>query len=313
MQSVVDWVLSYLNVSPQVQSKALASLFIILMLWLLRWLTIQFISRRTEDVGIRYRWRKTSAYLVSVLGVFLVGRMWLAGIQSLATFLGLVSAGLAIALQVPVTNLAGWVFIMWRHPFGVGDRVEIGGYTGDVIDIGIFEFTLLEVGNWVAADQSTGRIMHIPNGKVFSEVVANYSKGFEYIWNEIPVLVTFESDWEKAKVILQEIADRNAAHLAPAVEERIRHAARRYMIMYPSLSPIVYTRVEASGVLLTIRYLCEPRQRRSSEHAIWEDILRAFAAHPELEFAYPTQRFYNRWVEGRQDVESRPERHGAER
>ena len=66
----------------------------------------------------------------------------------------------------------------------------------------IFMFTLMEIGNWVDADQSTGRVIHIPNGKVFKEVLANYSKGFQYIWNEIPVLVTFESNWKKAKEIL---------------------------------------------------------------------------------------------------------------
>jgi small-conductance mechanosensitive channel len=211
--------------------------------------------------------------------------------------LGLVSAGLAIALQGPITNLAGWVFILWRRPFEVGDRVQIGEHIGDVIDVRIFQFTLLELGNWVVADQSTGRILHIPNGKVFSEALANYTKGFEYIWHEIPVVVTFESNWEKAKTILQEIADRHAAHLSEDAAERVRQAARRFMIMYAKLTPIVYTRVEASGVLLTVRYLSEPRRRRSSEHAIWEDILRAFAEHSDIEFAYPTQRFFHRSLE----------------
>src|SRR3989441_12617332 len=110
-------------------------------------------------------------------------------------------SGLAIALKDPVTNLAGWIFIVWRRPFEVSDRVEIGGHKGDVIDIRLLQFTLNEIGNWVNADQSSGRIIHIPNGKVFTEPVANYDKGFKYIWNEVPVLVTFESDWRQAKAI----------------------------------------------------------------------------------------------------------------
>jgi small-conductance mechanosensitive channel len=226
--------------------------------------------------------------------------MWLEGIQSIATFLGLLSAGLAVALRDPVVNLVGWGFILWRRPFEVGDRIQIGEHAGDVVDLRIFQFTLLEIGNWVAADQSTGRVIHVPNGRVFSDALANYSKGFEYIWNEVPVLVTFESDWEKAKAYLLEIANRHAAHLSQAAEERVRQAARRFMIMYSALTPTVYTRVEASGVLLTVRYLCDPRQRRSSEQAIWEDILRAFAEHPDIKFAYPTRRVYNRWIEGLQ-------------
>jgi small-conductance mechanosensitive channel len=129
------------------------------------------------------------------LGVSLLAWIWVEELLSLSTFLGLVSAGLAIALREPLINLMGWAFIVWRRPFEMGDRIEIGGQAGDVIDMRVFQFTLLEIGNWVDADQSTGRAIHVPNGKVFSESLANYSKGLAYIWNEIPVRVTFESDW----------------------------------------------------------------------------------------------------------------------
>jgi small-conductance mechanosensitive channel len=297
---VNEWLSTFLEVESQQLTKLLNSLVIILLLWLLRLLAVQIINHRIENIRVRYNWCKASAYVAVILGFVLVGRMWLPDFQSFATYLGLLTAGLTIALQGPITNLAGWVFILWRRPFEVGDRIQIGEYIGDVIDVRIFQFTVLELGNWVEADQSTGRILHIPNGKVFSEALANYTKGFEFIWHEIPVMVTFESNWEKAKSLLQEIADRHAAHLSEAAAERVRKAARRFMIRYAKLTPIVYTRVEASGVLLTIRYLSKPRHRRSSEHAIWEDILRAFAEHSDIEFAYPTQRFFHRSIEEQQ-------------
>jgi small-conductance mechanosensitive channel len=135
--------------------------------------------------------------------------------------------------------------------------------------------------------------MHFPNKTVFNEVVTNYSQGFKFIWNEIPVLVTFESDWEKAKAILQDIVKRHSVKLDAEVKKQFRHAAQHFMIDYETmLDPEVYTLVEASGVLLTLRYLCDYRARRMSEHAVWEDILQAFAQAPDIEFAYPTQRFY---------------------
>jgi small-conductance mechanosensitive channel len=299
----MEWLQASLNLSLRLQAKLLASLLIILALWLLRLLVIRFASRRTEDVRVHYRWRKATAYAAVVLGVLLIGVMWLEDIRSMAVYLGLVSAGLAIALKDPLANLFGWVFILWRRPFVVGDRIQIGQFAGDVIDLRIFQFTLLEIGNWVDADQSTGRVVHIPNGKVFSEALANYTTGFEYIWNEVPVRVTFESNWEKAKEILQEIADRHAAQLSQVAADRIRQATRRFMILYSKLTPTVYTSVEDSGVLLTIRYMCDPRQRRSSEHAIWEGILKAFAEQSDIEFAYPTQRFYQRWIENPQGRE----------
>jgi small-conductance mechanosensitive channel len=300
----LKWSHTIMQLNSDLQIRLFQSLGLVLILWLLRLITIYLVNRRIEDVRIRYQWRKTSTYVAVTLGVFLIGRIWLVGMQSLATYLGLVSAGLAVALKEPLVNLAGWAFILWRRPFEVGDRIQIGEHAGDVIDLRIFQFSLLEIGNWVAADQSTGRVVHIPNGKVFSDVLANYSKGFEFIWNEIPVLVTFESDWERAKALLQEIGNRHAAHLSQAAEERVRRAATRFMIVPSALTPLVYTQVEASGVLLTVRYLCEPRERRASAQAMWEDILRVFAEHADIDFAYPTQRFYGHRLEGQQAVEN---------
>ena len=300
MQSLLTWAQSALNLSPKLLTKLLVSLLIILTLWLLRLLVTWFASLRTEDVRVQYRWRKATVYVAVALGALLIGMVWLEDIQSMAVYLGLVSAGLAIALKEPLTNLFGWVFILWRRPFVVGDRIQIGQHAGDVIDLRIFQFTMLEIGHWVEADQSTGRVIHVPNGKVFSETLANYTTGFEYIWNEVPVCVTFESNWEKAKEILQDIANRNAAQLSQSAADRIHQAARRFMIMYSKLTPTVYTSVEDSGVLLTIRYMCDPRKRRSSEQAIWEDILRAFDEQPDIEFGYPPQRFYYHSSEGSQ-------------
>jgi small-conductance mechanosensitive channel len=297
MQTITDWIHTYLRLNPELQTKLIGSLAIILVIWLLRLLTIRLVSRQTDDARVYYRWRKTTTYLAVVLGIFLIGPMWLTGIQSAATFLGLASAGLAIALKDPLANLAGWAFILWRRPFVVGDRIQIGSHAGDVVDLRIFQFTILEIGNWVEADQSTGRIIHIPNGRVFNDPISNYTAEFEYIWHEIPVLITFESNWQKAKNILQEIADRHTAEVSQAAAEHIRRAARRFMIFYSTLTPTVYTRKDDSGVLLTVRYMCPVRRRRSTEQAIWEDVLQAFAEHRDIEFAYPTQRFYHRGVE----------------
>jgi small-conductance mechanosensitive channel len=224
----------------------------------------------------------------------LIGPIWTKGIASLTTFLGLASAGFAIAMHDTIANMAGWFFIMSRKPFKVGDRIEIGEIAGDVIDIRIFQFSVVEIRNWVDADQSTGRIVHVPNSKVLREPLANYQIGFEYIWNEIPVLITFESDWKKAKELLQNIASNNVEHLSKGAQEQIRRAAEKYFIFYGALTPIVYTTVRDSGVLLTMRYLVNPRQRRSTEQQIWEATLDAFDKEKNIELAYPTTRFYSR-------------------
>jgi small-conductance mechanosensitive channel len=205
----------------------------------------------------------------------------------------------AIALHAPLTNFAGWVFLTVRRPFTVGDRIQIGEHAGDVIDLRLFAFSLVEIGNWVDADQSTGRILHIPNGKVFQETVANYTQGFNFIWDEIPVTVTFESDWRKAKELLTEIAGRHAALTREDAARQVREAANKFLIKYEHLTPIVWTTVADIGVTLTIRFLTDPRRRRSAEVAIWEEILDAFAVADDIDFAYPTQRFYDNLSEGK--------------
>jgi len=154
----------------------------------------------------------------------------------------------------------------------------------------MFNFTVMEIGNWVDADQNTGRLIHIPNGKIFTETLANYGKGFKYIFNEIPILITFESDWKKAKNILQNLAKNIGDKSSKAAEKRIKQASKKFLIEEQNVDPEVYTKVADSGVLLTIRYLCIPKNRRDTEHDIWEKILKEFEIHKDIELAYPTIR-----------------------
>jgi len=231
-------------------------------------------------------------YIHTVLVIILVGHIWISGIQSLTTFLGLASAGLAIALHDTIANIAGWLFIITRKPFAVGDRIQIGETSGDVIDIRVFQFSMIEIGNWVDADQSTGRIVHVPNSKVLKEPLCNYQIGFDYIWNEIPVLITFESNWKKAKEILNKIAYDKAENLSVGAQQQIRKAAEKYLIYYNTLTPIIYTSVKDSGIMLTIRYIVKPRQRRTTEQLIWEAVLETFEKENDIDLAYPTTRFY---------------------
>lgn len=292
---MTDW----MNVDPTVMTKVLLTALVVLVGWLARLALLKAVFKKVDEPRARYLWLKATTYVFVVLVLVAVARIWFEAFGSMTTTLGLLSAGLAIALKDLVADVAGWVFILWRRPFEVGDRIQIGGHSGDVIDVRIFQFTLLEIGNWVRADQSTGRVIHVPNWKVFSDTLANYSKGFQYIWDELPVLVTFESDWRGAKAILQAAGDKHAAHLTDEAAKRLREASGRFMIFYETLTPKVYTSVEESGVLLTLRYLCEPKRRRGVREAIWEDVLDAFDGREDVDFAYPTRRLFDNRTEGK--------------
>ena len=301
-----DWLQNNLGLSLEVQGKIAVSCVIILALLITRRLVLGFVWSRSHEAKTRYRWQKITTYFTSLLGVLLFARVWFGGFHDVGSFLGLTGAGIAIALKDVLVNFAGWIFLIWRRPFAVGDRIQIGTHAGDVIDIRILHFTLNEIGNWVNADQSTGRVIHIPNGRVLTDVIANYTEGFEYIWNEIPVLVSMESDWERAKQILTEIVQRDSADIVKAAEESVRHSTKKFMILYTALTPTVYTRVSEDGVVLTLRYLCEPRKRRVTEQTIWEDILRAFGKEPRIDLGYITRRGFSHVNEGKPALRAPP-------
>lgn len=280
------------GISEGTQAKLLASIITVATLVLLRWLTVRAIHRRIEDPEVTYRTRKVATYITSLVSALTLVWIWIDALDSFTTYLGLVSAGIAIALTDVLKNLAGWAYVLLRRPFRVGDRIEIGDTKGDVVDIRIFRFSLLEVGNWVDAEQSTGRLVHVPNGLLFTERLANYTEGFEYIWHEIPVLVTFESDWKAAREIMERVLAERIPVVEAAAAQRIRSTAKSYHIRLGALTPRVYLTVRDSGVLLTARLLVDVRARRGSDEAFWEGVLEGFAANPNVELAYPTIRMY---------------------
>lgn len=284
----------YLHMSPKTLERLFLSAVTFGILWLLMRLAISITRRKVTDVHRSYHVRRVIVYTYAVLLLLLVGRFWIGYVHSLATVFGLMGAGLAIAMHDTIANIAGWFYIIWIKPFRLGDRIEIGDIAGDVIDIGLFKFSLVEIRNWVDADQSTGRIIHVPNSKALKEPCANYQTGFEYIWHEIPVLVTFESNWQAAKEILNRIADEKIESLSADAQRQVRGAAMKYLVFFPHLTPIVYLTVRDSGILLTLRYIAKPRGRRGAEQVVWEAILAAFAERDDIHLAYPTTRFYTR-------------------
>jgi small-conductance mechanosensitive channel len=280
------------GLSSATQTKLITSAVTVAVLVVGRWLVLRTVHRRFEEAWVGYRARKVATYTATIVGAVVLAWIWIDAFNDLPTFLGLASAGVAIALADVLKNLAGWVYIWSRRPFRVGDRVEVDGTKGDVVDIRLFRFSLMEVGNWVQAQQSTGRLIHVPNGILFTNQVANYTEGFEYIWHEIPILVTFESDRQRARDIVQQAVREHSPNVEREAGARIRETARLYHIKIGTLTPIVYLSVEDSGVLFTARFLVDARRQRTVEQAIWEAILGSLDTEPTVELAYPTVRTY---------------------
>ena len=271
--------------------KVFGSIFLILLLAIVKNLINRIIKKQVKSNRAIYKWQRVNANIIYGLAIVFLAIVWLTGIKSFTTFLGLLTAGLAFALKDIVADSAGYLFILIKQPFTVGDRIEINNIKGDVLQFDWFQITLLEVGNWVDAEQSTGRIVFVPMSKVLSEDIYNYSTGFDWIWNELKILVTLESDWKKAKSIITKAIKKEVETHNGDLEKGIKKAMQRHLIEYKNTDPIIYTKVVDSGVELHVRYLVKPKQRRLSEHNFWEKILDKFEKEEDIELAYPTFRY----------------------
>ena len=294
MEILTDWLPEGIRIKLILTGIAVAFVMVI------HYLISRLVFDKIRSPSGRYRWQKALTIGRGLLIILFVMRIWVEGIDSLATYLGLISAGLAVALKDPIVNFAGWAFIIWRKPFELGDRVQVGDSIGDVIDIRLFQFTLSECRNWVDADQSTGRLVHMPNGRVFTDAQINFNQGFTHIWEEIGVLVTFESDWKKAKEIITEVLENEIFTVSSEMESHLLEISKQYLVRRERRNPKVFTSVKDSGIMLTARYIVHPQKRRSRSEHFWEELLLKFSEHKNIDFAYPTTRYYDNRTEGKE-------------
>jgi small-conductance mechanosensitive channel len=228
----------------------------------------------------------TSGFLIAVIVLL----NFVGDFGGLTSVVGLAGAGLAIALQDPIVSLVGWFLIVGRFGISVGDRVEINQVKGDVIDIGLLRIAVLEVGNWVGAEQSTGRVVFFPNSFIFKSHYFNYSTGNPFIWDEIRFTVTYESDWKRAREILEQVATRASQTFVDDARKNQEQLERQYHINLGTLTPYVYVSIADSGVDLLLRYLTGIRKRRSTQDQICQEILETLGHEATIDLAYPTRR-----------------------
>lgn len=270
--------------------RVLLTALLIIAAILLRWGIVRSVRSRLKDSELVFRTSKTVSYLFTFFVFAGLMRVWIDETTDLSTVFGLVGAGLVIALGDVVRNMAGWVYIMLRDPFAIGDRVKIDEFAGDVIDVRLLRFSLIELSDWDAG-QSTGRIVHVPNGLLFSHGMSNATQGFLHVWHEMDVVITFESDWERAEQLLLAALEYHSIDATETTaSEELKRASQKYLIKYGILTPTVYVKVDHNGICLTGRVLVPVRQRRSINSEIWRRVLEVFGEEPSVELAYPTTR-----------------------
>jgi small-conductance mechanosensitive channel len=242
--------------------------------------------RKRQDVRVRF-WTQQTIRITTVV-VLVVGilSVWFDNPGRLTTFIGLMSAGLAVALQRVVTALAAYFVILRGKVFHVGDRIAMSGVRGDVIDLGFIRTTIMEMGQspgeqgddpsvWVESRQYTGRIVTVTNDKIFDEPVYNYTADFPYIWEEMHVPIQYTADRKRAEQILLEAVKRHTVKVSEVAKEDLEEMRRRYFLDSANLDPKVYLRLTDNWIQLAVRFVSRTRGSRELKDKISREILAA--------------------------------------
>lgn len=245
-------------------AKTVQSLVLALAVWVLVRIALSVSAKRGK--------RSSEApFVIKYAALFLFGVslvfIWLEGLTPVLTALTIVAAALTIVAKELILNFLGSFVIFWRELFAIGDRVQVGVSSGDVIDKGLFYFTLLESGQTGLSGHSTGRLVKVPNALVLTLPVVNATRGAGYVWSELALAVSEDSDWEGARSLLLEEVEQYYKDESVDLE-RVRQVFEKKRVFFKKLTPRVYVDVTSGGYLLTLRYLCRSRLIRESRDAI---------------------------------------------
>lgn len=242
------------------------------------WLVVKFVQKKLvlkiNDNQNRYRAGKIGSFAGYLLTFILILIIFSSKLSGLSTAFGVAGAGVAFALQEVIASFAGWLAIMFGSFFRTGDRVQLGGIKGDVMDIGVLRTTIMEVGEWVDGDLYNGRIVMIANSYVFKEPVFNYSGDFPFLWDEIKVPVQYGSDYELTTKILKEVGKEIVGDLSDESHAIWQHLQRTYRLEDAQTEPMVSVIANDNWVEFTLRYVVPFKRRRATKTDLFMSILK---------------------------------------
>ncbi|MBZ0207165.1 MAG: mechanosensitive ion channel family protein [Flavobacteriales bacterium] len=261
----------------------------IALIWaLVKFLKVRF-TTRMEQADAKYRARKLLDLGGFVLVIVLLTVVYSERLGGLTVALGVAGAGIAFALQEVIASVAGWLAIMFAGFYRTGDRVQLGGVKGDVIDIGVLRTTIMEIGQWVDGDLYNGRIVLVANSFVFKEPVFNYSSDFPFLWDEIKVPVMFGSDYEEARELFGTVLDEVAGGLSDSSQAKWKGMVTKFMVEDARTQPWVTLVFNDNWVEYTLRYVVGYKNRRGTKDALFTRILKEVeATEGRIRFASAT-------------------------
>jgi small-conductance mechanosensitive channel len=260
----------------------LISLIVIFLANIIYYITGNLIIKRVSTAKDRYTLRKTASILITALVFAALFWIWFERTSTLLIAYGILSAGVAIALQDLLRNIAGGVLLILYHPFKAGDRIQVEDNIGDVLDIGSISTTIMEIRGWVDADQYTGRILHIPNSFALNKTIKNYTRDYSFIWDEVRLLLIYGSNWKKAEEIALNVAGSILGEIEDLAQKELRQMGQKYFITTYDVQTKLYMKMEENWIEMRLRYVVEPRKRRAISHLLISNILEAFEKEKDI-------------------------------
>ncbi len=278
INQISDFLSKLLGVETEYIKLTIISFEIILVIYIIKLITKKIYSKSSVSSKKKFIYNRSIQMVLNVITFILILLVWSEKLQSIITLISFISAGLTIAIREIIFNFFAGIYIKFSKPFELEDRIEIDGIRGDVIKIHALGFEVLDVQEKEKGEQSTGKITHIPNSKVFQEPLKNYVKAFKYIWDEIMIDIDINSDLEKTKEIIYNILreDEILKTIPGKMEDAIDDVTVEYRIYYNELMPIIYTKIVKDHIELSIRFLVHPKKARNVENNIYEKILEEY-------------------------------------
>ena len=252
------------------------SLVIPLGAWIIYQILKRIIKRQIKDVTHRHSLRALMRNMIFLIAIIMIILVWLRPQQNMAVIIGLAVAGIILASQSSIGAFSGYLLIVSTNIYGIGDRISVNNVTGDVMDIGFMRTTIMEVGQWVKADQYTGRIVTISNKTLFDNPVYNYTRHWGYLWDEIMIPVTYNDDWQRAADIMLEHGNKYTAELQEDAEAKLEKLVDRFPLKQTKVEPAIYFVMTDNWIEITLRFVVDAQERRMVKANLYRELLHQF-------------------------------------
>lgn len=272
-----EYLSSITTIDKGIISVVLLTAFVVAFFSFIKTIAKRFIRRKMTGRG-EYVLNQSFRVFINVLEVLSLLLVWGEYIKNLMTLISVLSAAMTIALRELILNFFCGIYIKFKRPFKVEDRIQVGDIKGDVMNISSLDFEILEVSTKEENGQSTGVVVTFPNSVVFTGPIKNINKGFKYVWNELVVNVSMDGDLVKNKQEIYKIINslETVKSIPRKMKSQISEINTENRVYFNKYDPIIYTRIVGKHVELTVRYLMHPKKSRYVESVIWNKIYSAY-------------------------------------